>query len=82
MAAMTTAVETKQLPPEANETAKFVGELNDLFDCLNSRMRIDPNPNKCAISNDTVQGKEVLNRLQTAVPWIRSWKKVCNDDDR
>jgi len=75
-AAMLTAVDTNQLPQEAVQTAQFVGELNDIFDCLNSRLLIDPNPLKCGISSVTTQGKQVIQKLQSTVFWIQSWRKV------
>lgn len=72
-AAMNTAVETKQLPAEAKRTAEFIGQLNDIFDCLNSKVLIDSNPLRCAISDNSEQGQLVLEKLRSASSWIGYW---------
>jgi len=74
-AAMMTAVKTSQLPAEAEQTARFVKELNDMFDCLNSRVQFDPNPLRCALSS-TPTGNHVIDKLKSAQKWTESWKRT------
>ncbi|XP_054289856.1 uncharacterized protein LOC129005088 [Macrosteles quadrilineatus] len=72
-AAMQTAVGTGQLPADAVNTATFIGRLNDIFDCLNSKVQFDANPLKCAISS-TDAGLRVGETLKNALPWIQTWR--------
>jgi len=75
-AAMITAVGTGELPKEALETADFIGNMDEIFNCLNSRSLFDANPLRCGVSNHTPQGKQVIERLSKALPWVENLKKI------
>lgn len=64
-AATKTAVQINELAPEA---AKFIGCLNDVFDCLNSKSLIDSNPLRYKKST---QGQFVQEKLNNSLPWIK-----------
>jgi hypothetical protein len=57
----------KKIGRDALNTAIFVGKINDIFDCLNSRVSCDRNPLRCAISDNNPQ---VYNYLSAAINWI------------
>jgi hypothetical protein len=70
-ALMLTAIETQQLTsPTAEWTAKFIRELNHLFDALNSCQKTVKTPNNCAIS---YQHRIVRECLDNASKFIDTW---------
>ena len=56
--------------PACSATANFCNTMNDLFDCLNSRSCMDPNPLQRAMSADQPQ---VDKFLEACVQWIEKW---------
>jgi hypothetical protein len=66
-----TAIKTGQLKSQTAEwTAKFVVELNNLFDVLNCSRNDDKNSHKCAISE---LHKIPCESLENAVKFIHTW---------
>lgn len=67
---------TEELLEEATFTAEFVGRLNDIFDCFNSRLAFDPNLLRCEFSDSNPQGRVVKKILDKARLWIESCAKA------
>lgn len=79
---MKTAVESSQLPPEAEQTAAFLLEVNNIFDSMNSRTQFNVNSRRCAISdsrNDHLQMP--MKTIKDGINWVKSWK-MKNFDKR
>ncbi len=64
-----------QLGDNAKSTSKFVGQINNLFDVLNSSKKYAESKYKCALSN--VQPDEsVFKFLDDTYAWIKTWKII------
>jgi hypothetical protein len=73
--AMKTAVSTSQLPPEAEQTAVFIDNLNNVFDAMNSHTQFHANPRKCAISSCKKRRLQMpLKTIKEGIKWVKSWK--------
>lgn len=55
----------------AEATADMMENINNLMDILNSVRKYDPNPNKCAISDEN----NLLDKLYKIRDYISSWKR-------
>ncbi|XP_054276526.1 uncharacterized protein LOC128995529 [Macrosteles quadrilineatus] len=72
-AAMSTAVETGELPSSALDTAYLLKRLNNRFDVMNSTNKFHPNPYKCAISASTNSHlRKPLDTLVDDINWVKS----------
>jgi hypothetical protein len=75
--AMVTAVQTLQLPPEAEDTATFIRRVNDIFDAMNSYTKFNLNPHKCAISDSKDKHLKVsLETLENGLKWVKTWSCI------
>jgi hypothetical protein len=63
-------VATRQMPAGSTGTAKFVDNMDTVFDLLNSRHLVGDRPARCAITmrNDN------MNKLHFLKKWISSWQ--------
>lgn len=78
-AAMRTCIHTNELKsPTTTHTAEFVKEINILFDCLNSQSLYSSNPYKCAISEERLLIRLIL---EEAKHWCSSLEK-CKGHSR
>jgi hypothetical protein len=66
-----------QLPKEAEDTAAFCRRVNDIFDVLNSSVRKGITTYQSALTVDS----SLLNYLDEAATWIKSWKVIGPKDD-
>lgn len=57
--------------PTGPNTAMFLGRLNDIFDCLNSKYCFDSNPLRKPLST---QNLKVMQCLKDALPFVKCWK--------
>lgn len=71
---MKSLISTNQLKSNtANNTAEFVQDLNDLFDCLNSKGNADQGQYKRSLSKDNVQ---IIEKLNDSKQWIEQLSKM------
>lgn len=62
----------------ALNTAEFLGKMNDMFDCLNSKHHDDPTPMRRPLK---ATNPNILNFLEESIPYINSWKININQQN-
>lgn len=76
-----TAIKTGEMKSAtAPATAEFLKNMNDIFDCLNSKVIFDSNPLRCALSNKKLVVEATLHE---GISWLKSisiTKKKCNTE--
>uniref|UniRef100_A0A1B6MDZ4 Transposable element P transposase-like GTP-binding insertion domain-containing protein n=1 Tax=Graphocephala atropunctata TaxID=36148 RepID=A0A1B6MDZ4_9HEMI len=76
-AALLTASKMPEIGNAAEETASFVGKMNDIFDALNSKMLFSRNKLNCALN---IENSNVAKFLKSVIPWVNSLRVVTKND--